>query len=344
MSKPTKDIKDLARELLAQANISAVPRLIEPIKRSGNNQIYHIDCNDQQFILKKYFQHLDDGRNRLASEFNFLKATHDRTPNQTPLAYAKIEDDNASLYEYIQGKTILNSSNISEIQVAQAAQFIANLNFPYPFNLEKTLPPASEACFSIRDHINIIDSRIEELIHIKPHHQNDSEFNQILDEIILHWMEIKISIIGCCQRESIDLDQELPLDERVLSPSDFGFHNAIVRPDKKIAFIDFEYAGWDDPAKLAGDFFSQVAIKVDTKYLNTFLKIAFKKAKNYNLIQKRVVILLNAYKIKWCCIVLNIYIPKNLARRQFSNPSLNTNKLKKSQLKKARQLLTEILF
>ena len=30
--------------------------------------------------------------------------------------------------------------------------------------------------------------------------------------------------------------------------------------DKKLRFLDFEYAGWDDPAKLIGDFFCQPAI------------------------------------------------------------------------------------
>ena len=31
-------------------------------------------------------------------------------------------------------------------------------------------------------------------------------------------------------------------------PGDFGFHNAI-RTTKGVKFIDFEFAGWDDPAK-----------------------------------------------------------------------------------------------
>ena len=37
---------------------------------------------------------------------------------------------------------------------------------------------------------------------------------------------------------------------RCVSPSDFGFHNALVGPDGRAVFLDFEYAGWDDPAKL----------------------------------------------------------------------------------------------
>src|SRR6266480_4587472 len=46
----------------------------------------------------------------------------------------------------------------------------------------------------------------------------------------------------------------LPQASRILSPSDFGFHNAIRRPDGTLAFVDFEYFGWDDPAKTIVDF------------------------------------------------------------------------------------------
>lgn len=342
MSESSKDLKYLARELLTQANISATPRLIEPIHRGGNNQIFLVDCKNKQFILKKYFQHPEDKRDRLNNEFNFLQVTHGRVLDQTPKAFSKADSSNAALYEYIEGKTIANTSEVTQSLITQAAQFIANLNIHDTPTLEKLLAPASEACFSINEHLNKIDFRIEELIQIKPQNQNDLEFNQTLDEIILLWAKVKASVIRCCQIESIDPDQELPLNERVLSPSDFGFHNAIIRPNQTVAFIDFEYAGWDDPAKLVGDFFAQVAIKIDSRHLNLFLKIAFGKSQNYELIQKRVNLLLSAYKIKWCCIVLNIFLPKHLARRQFSSPKLHIAELKKTQLYKARKLLKEI--
>ena len=42
-------------------------------------------------------------------------------------------------------------------------------------------------------------------------------------------------------------------EERCISPSDFGLHNAI-RTAADIRFIDFEFAGWDDPAKALVNF------------------------------------------------------------------------------------------
>jgi hypothetical protein len=48
------------------------------------------------------------------------------------------------------------------------------------------------------------------------------------------------------------------------------------------------------------------------------------------------------YKIKWCCIALNIFLPVNLMRRKHSNPNLNEHELKQIQISKAEAILAEI--
>ena len=60
-------------------------------------------------------------------------------------------------------------------------------------------------------------------------------------------------------------------DDCCLSPSDFGFHNALVDDDGQVTFLDFEYAGRDDPAKLVSDFFCQPEIPVPLDYHATFI-------------------------------------------------------------------------
>ena len=61
----------------------------------------------------------------------------------------------------------------------------------------------------------------------------------------------------------LGLPSERPLDQqdRCLSPSDFGFHNALAQGET-VRFIDFEYAGWDDPAKTVCDFFHHPGVPV----------------------------------------------------------------------------------
>ena len=55
------------------------------------------------------------------------------------------------------------------------------------------------------------------------------------------------------QAAGLDFAAELPQEWRSLVPSDFGFHNSLRRADGTLAFVDFEYFGWDDPVKLTAD-------------------------------------------------------------------------------------------
>ena len=49
---------------------------------------------------------------------------------------------------------------------------------------------------------------------------------------------------------------------QVLSPSDFGFHNAILKESGDLVFLDFEYFGRDDPVKLMADFIWHPGMKL----------------------------------------------------------------------------------
>ena len=55
------------------------------------------------------------------------------------------------------------------------------------------------------------------------------------------------------QAAGLDFAADLPQEWRSLVPSDFGFHNSLRRKDGSLAFVDFEYFGWDDPVKLSAD-------------------------------------------------------------------------------------------
>ena len=103
----------------------------------------------------------------------------------------------------------------------------------------------------------------------------------------------------------------------MLSPSDFGFHNALRTGDGTLVFIDFEYAGIDDCCKLVGDFFSQPRIPVSIEYLSLFLDNAFTPQQN-TMIRARLPVILPLVRLKWCCILLNEFLRVGASRRAFS--------------------------
>jgi hypothetical protein len=127
--------------------------------------------------------------------------------------------------------------------------------------------------------------------------------------------------------------------QRCLSPSDFGFHNAILAPDDRLRFLDFEYAGWDDPAKLVCDFFCQPTLAVNRRHWDMFLSSLATWSGADPGLPGRARLLFPAYQIKWCCIMLNEFVRSEEARRQFAAGAELPIERKASQLANARQAL-----
>jgi thiamine kinase-like enzyme len=339
MTLKNLELEALTKNLLKDAGFSNRAFDISRLSGGGNNQIYQINHPEKKLILKKYLSNSTDLRNRLESEFNFIRAVHPIAPKATPTAYCKNDTHLVGLYEFIEGQRIIREDEVRENFISQAASFIAKINARPTCTAQRNLKDASEANYSIRAHISRIDSRIVELAKIQ---NNNAQFKDLIYEIKHCWDKIKSQIILDCNNNNIPFDIELTQDDKVLSPSDFGFHNALLSESGNLVFIDFEYAGWDDPAKLVGDFFSQVAIPVDQKHIDTFIQEAFESFPNIEYHKIRSLIMLNAYKIKWCTIVLNVFIDTHLSRRIFANPNIDIEQLHSNQLKKANKILQGI--
>ena len=95
-----------------------------------------------------------------------------------------------------------------------------------------------------------------------------------------------------CRRTAVILANQFHL------PSDFGFHNAIYT-DEGVKFIDFEFAGWDDPMKATIDFFLQPQLPVPERPYycldpyTRFEELRYKKMRE-------------VLQLKWVCIILSI--------------------------------------
>ena len=138
------------------------------------------------------------------------------------------------------------------------------------------------------------------------------------------------------------VDDVLPRTGRCLSPSDFGFHNALLAANGRLHFFDFEYAGWDDPAKLACDFFCQPQIPVSETHWDQFVPLLDRALGCAGTLIQRARRLLPAYRIKWCCIMLNDFVRSEIARREFSlGPSAGEDR-KQTQLKKSQRALARL--
>lgn len=304
----------------------------------GNNRVFIIQAGGKRLIVKWYFTHSSDTRDRLRAEYAFLEYAHGLSLGCVPKPLACLHGERLALYEFIEGSK-LQSSEVSAQHIGEAAEFFLALNGAERLHLAGTLPEASEACFSITDQIASVQRRVARLSDIAPlTHENASALDFIKHLQSRFDAEVE-SIVTAAALANMDANAVLDAELRCISPSDFGFHNALKRPSDNLCFLDFEYAGWDDPAKMVCDFFCQPAVPISPIYFEDFMArtLSFSSASDFLISRARLMFPL--FRIKWCCIMLNEFLPDSARRRQFANPNTDFAERKRIQLSKAAKFL-----
>ena len=80
-------------------------------------------------------------------------------------------------------------------------------------------------------------------------------------------------------------------------------------------FLDFEYAGWDDPAKLICDFICQPELPVTQSQCKQFMEELLSELPQPDKVKNRVELLLPVHRLKWSCILLNEFRLEDRTRR-----------------------------
>ncbi len=143
--------------------------------------------------------------------------------------------------------------------------------------------------------------------------------------------------------EGTDFEEELDPRLWTLSPSDFGFHNALWRTDGTIAFLDFEYFGWDDPAKLACDFLLHPGMNLGEAECGYFMERLPRVFPGDTELVRRVELSYPLYGLRWCMILLNEFLPERWARRAYAGAHADRERAQLRQLDKARAMLRKVL-
>ncbi len=286
------------------------------IEGGANNRVFRIDVAGTPLLLKSYFQHPDDPRDRFSAEVSFSEVAWQSGIRCIPQLLATDAASRLALFEFLSGHAF-TTGDIGAAQIDTAVQFVRDINHANCPERAAELSNASDACFSIAGHLDHVSRRVKALqsleLNSEWHHRAAELINS---KLVPMWQATESRVREQCS----DADADLAIDssQQCLSPSDFGFHNAIRLPDGTPRFIDFEYAGWDDPAKLVCDFFCQVQVPVPTSFRKTFLESIASLWPDSDSIQHRVRLLFPVYQIKWCCIVLNSFSAVGGQRRRFS--------------------------
>ena len=309
---------------------------IERLPGGGNNRVYRVETAAGPVLLKEYFQHPADPRDRLAAEYAFTNFAWSHGIRALPQPLACDRAAGLGLYEFIAGRKLV-PGEVTAAHVDEAAAFFAAINRHRVDPAAARLPIASEACFSIAEHLACVDRRVARLATIAPETDLHREAQKLVaTRLMPAWIGVRAAVAA----GGHPLDAPLPIAARVLSPSDFGFHNCLLTA-AGLRFIDFEYAGWDDPAKTVCDFFCQPAVPVPREHFERFLAAVISATGDAG-IHDRAALLQPVYELKWCCIMLNEFLPVGDDRRSFARADQSHDMRRLEQLHKVEAALARV--
>lgn len=291
----------VAARLLHAAGLPGRISALTRLAGGRNNRVFRLDRDGAApLALKLYHHDARDTRDRLGAEWAFLRHAWDVCGlRSVPQPLAAEPAAHAALYGFADGERI---AQVAPAHVAAAQRFVIALNPPAARAAAARLAPASESCFTMAAHADTLARRVARLANGRdPAAPHAAEAAALVEARLLPAWEAIAST--------------LPRDETPLpwciSPSDFGFHNALVDAAGSLTFLDFEYAGRDDAAKLVCDFFCQPEVPVPMALYAGFRDALCADAARCDA-------LLPAYRLKWACIMLNDFLAAGAARRDFA--------------------------
>ena len=307
----------------------------------ANNQVFRLDLPNRTVVLKAYFNHPDDSRDRLRADYSFSCFAWNRGLRCLARPITCDPQAQLALFDYLPGGK-LTPGEVTGPCVREALDFLRAINVGRDSDDARALPAASEACFTLADHLDCVRRRVRRLREMEAGGDVDGEALAFVrgelserSDAVVDQARDRAAALG------LALTRPVADEDRILSPSDFGFHNALRNKDGNLSFIDFEYAGWDDPAKTVADFFCQPERPVPIAYFETFVAAVARLTTDPGLHQRRCRLLLPVDRLKWCCILLNDFLAAGDRRRRFALRSRDDGR-KARQLLKARRALREI--
>ena len=328
-----------AAALASRAGVGPV-RGLTPLAGGANNRVFRLDAGAGTYLLKSYFRHPDDPRDRLGAEWAFARFAWDAGVRCIPEPLAADPVAGLGLFEFVHGRS-LHGTTAGEAAVDQALEFFRQLSRAKAG--AAGLPNASESCFSLSDHLATIDRRVNRLRTLAVGGVADVAAAGFVDgDLVPAWHQVRTDARRNAAAYGLPVDRPLDAADRCPSPSDFGFHNALLAHDGRLRFIDFEYAGWDDPAKLVCDFFCQPAVPAPATAFERFARGVAAEFAGPAVHLARATLLLPVYRVKWVCIMLNEFLPVGSNRRAFAGTAAEQETRKASQLAKARAALATL--
>jgi hypothetical protein len=325
------EARDVVRDMLG------TPAEIQRLSTGGrNSRIYCVKSAGKQFALKQYPSRKDDPRNRLATEVGALKLMERYGISTVPRVAAVDEERGFSLLSWIEGAAV---ADLADADLDAAAAFLAAVHDLRATSWAKEQPFAAEACLSGAEIERQIAERLTRLQNIA----DEPDLRDFLDTSFRPAFERGIAAAKADMAAAgLDFEANLPQEWQTLVPSDFGFHNSLRCQDGSLAFVDFEYFGWDDPVKLTADILLHPGRVLTPPQRRRFRQSAERLYREDRSFAPRLNAYIRLFGLRWVLILLNEFIPERWQRRLLAGATESWTEAKASQLARAKEFLTAL--
>lgn len=313
-------------------------RVLDVLRIGGgrNSRVARVTTSEGIFALKQYPSREDDPRDRLATETRALQWMATNGLDMVPRVIAQERATNCALLSWADGELV---SRVEADDVGQAAAFLGaverlrhDVEFPSP-------QLASEACLSGAEIERQIRARMSRLDALDGEPALKTflcgEFAGRLEQLLFD-AKARLASAG------LSFARELLLDERTLVPSDFGFHNALRDSCGRLTFIDFEYFGWDDPAKLASDTVLHPGTPMTDAMRSRLGAAVLGVYGDSPGFSERFAAFFPLFGLRWVLILLNEFHPERWRRRVLAGDTEGWQQAKERQLRAAQAMLGEL--
>ena len=335
MTTAFDNVSEAALELLGER-----PTHIVPLEGGANNVGLRVLMANSTVFAKQYFSHARDTRDRLGAEFGMLSFLWQNGVRCIPQPLVSDPARRIGFYEYVDGTTPLPGS-ITESDVDALSELLGAMWQHRHATGASQLPAAADAAYRISDYIECVQRRMESVRDAAAQAGQPEAFVAFVRRTLEPaFASLQTRVSHQLHSCGIDPAMLLAADAMTLSPADHGFHNTLRRLDGSLVFLDFEYAGWDDPAQMICNACLQPRVPMTTRQISSFVRSMLARIEGSTALVDRLRIAFPLLGFKWALIMLNEFLPVGADRRRFAgtNPELR----RAEQLDKARRQLLKM--
>ena len=316
---------------IAGALLDGAVDAIEPARSAGrNSRVFRVRCGAESFALKHYPPDHGRSRDRLGAEAGALDLLNRHGIGAVPRLLGRNAARGYLLFEWIEGEPVRDPS---PEDIDFAIGFLGSIHALRLVDAARRQPIATEACLSGAEVVAQIEHRIGLLT------EAASAEIELIRFITAEVRPLLAEIAGWAEAgygdEQLAFGRDIDDSARTLCPSDFGFHNALRKPDGRLIFIDFDYFGYDDPAKLVSDFLLHPGVLLPESLKRRFAAgIAGVYGSDPNF-TARLRFLYPLFALRWCMILLNEFLPERWNDRVHAGAGSDWETAKRRQLDRA---------